>query len=382
MTPEAAMKVALGAARRVAGRTYPNPPVGAVIFGGDRVLGRGATRPVGGPHAEIMALESAKRRFGVKSLRGASLAVTLEPCCRTGRTGPCTDAILEAGIRRVFVGHRDPHPDVSGAGVRRLRRAGVEVQLGVLEEACRVQHRGFSTVCALGRPFVMLKLASSLDGRIATASGESRWVTGPEARAKGHLLRSRVDAIVVGSGTALADDPELTARRGGRVVHRPIRVLIDSKLSVPPTAKLFREGADRTWVLCGPRAGARRRRVLEDLGARLLEAPTRAGKLDLKRAAAKLAREGLTEILVEGGGILAAALLRARLVDELHWFVAPRVLGGDGRPSVGDLGLRSLVESPLLNGRVGRAGGDLYIRGPVEYPASRGGGARSRGASR
>jgi diaminohydroxyphosphoribosylaminopyrimidine deaminase/5-amino-6-(5-phosphoribosylamino)uracil reductase len=237
-------------------------------------------------------------------------------------------------------------------------------------------------VCEIGRPFVMLKLASSLDGRIATASGESRWVTGPEARAKGHLLRSRVDAIVVGSGTALADDPELTARRAGRVVHRPVRVLIDSTLRVPPSAKLFREGADRTWVLCGPKAGARRRRVLEDLGARLLEAPTRAGKLDLKRAAARLAREGLTEILVEGGGDLAAVLLRARLVDELHWFVAPRLLGGDGRPSVGDLGLGSLVESPLLNGCVGRAGGDLYIRGPVEYPARRGGRARSRGASR
>jgi diaminohydroxyphosphoribosylaminopyrimidine deaminase/5-amino-6-(5-phosphoribosylamino)uracil reductase len=228
----------------------------------------------------------------------------------------------------------------------------------------------------------MLKLASSLDGRIAAASGESRWVTGPDARAKGHLLRSRVDAIVVGSGTALADDPELTARRGERVVHRPIRVLVDSKLRVPPSAKLYREGADRTWVLCGSGAGARRRRVLEDLGARLLEVPTRAGKLDLKRAAARLAREGLTEVLVEGGGSLAAVLLRARLVDELHWFVAPRVLGGDGRPSVGDLGLRSLIESPLLNGRLGRAGGDLYIRGPVEYPASRGGRARIRGASR
>jgi diaminohydroxyphosphoribosylaminopyrimidine deaminase/5-amino-6-(5-phosphoribosylamino)uracil reductase len=382
MTPEAAMKAALTAARRVAGRTYPNPSVGAVVFRGDRLLGRGATRPVGGPHAEVVALESAKRRYGSKSLRGASLAVTLEPCCRTGRTGPCTEAIVEAGIRRVFVGHRDPHSDVSGAGVRRLRRAGIEVEVGVLEEACRVQHRGFSTVCAIGRPFVMLKLASSLDGRIATASGESRWVSGPEARAKGHALRSRVDAIVVGSGTALADAPELTARRGGRVVHRPVRVLVDSQLRVPPSAKFYREGADRTWVLCGSKAGVRRRRVLEDLGARLLEAPTRAGKLDLKRAAARLAREGLTEVLVEGGGGLAAALLRARLIDELHWFVAPRLLGGDGRASVGDLGLKSLVESPLLNGRLGRAGADLYNSGPVEYTASRGGGARIRGASR
>jgi len=382
MKPEAAMKIALGAARRVAGRTYPNPPVGAAVFRGNQVLGRGATRPVGGPHAEVVAFENAKRRFGARSLRGASLAVTLEPCCRVGRTGPCTDAIIEAGIRRVFVGHRDPHPDGSGAGIRRLRRAGVEVQLGVLEEACREQHRGFTTVCALGRPFVMLKLASSLDGQIAIGSGESRWITGPDARAKGHLLRSRVDAIVVGSGTVLADDPELTARRGGRVLHRPIRVLVDSKLRVTPSAKLYREGADRTWVLCGSKAGARRRRVLEDLGVRLLEVPMRTGKLDLKRAVSRLAREGLTEMLVEGGGNLAAALLRARLVDELHWFVAPRVLGGDGRPSVGDLGLRSLVESPLLDGRMGRVGDDLYIRGPVDYPASRGGRARSRGANR
>jgi len=382
MTAEAAMKLALSAARRVAGRTHPNPAVGAVVFRGDRVLGRGATRPVGGHHAEIVALESAKRRFGASSLRGASLAVTLEPCCRFGRTGPCTAAILESGIRRVFIGHRDPHPDVSGAGARRLRRAGVEVQLGVLEEACREQHRGFATVCALGRPFVMLKLASSLDGRIAIASGESRWISGPQARAKGHLLRSRVDAIVVGSETALADDPELTARRGRRVIHRPIRVLVDSGLRVPPDAKLFREGADRTWVLCAAGAAARRRRVLEELGVRLLEVPTRAGKLDLKRAVARLAREGLTEMLVEGGGNLSAALLRARLVDELHWFIAPRVLGGDGRASVGHLGLRSLVESPWLDGRMGRVGDDLYIRGRVDYQLKRGGCARKRGADR
>ncbi|MBW2494888.1 MAG: bifunctional diaminohydroxyphosphoribosylaminopyrimidine deaminase/5-amino-6-(5-phosphoribosylamino)uracil reductase RibD [Deltaproteobacteria bacterium] len=381
MNPEAAMKIALGAARRATGRTYPNPPVGAAVFRGNQVLGRGATRPVGGPHAEIVAFENAKRRHGARSLRGASLAVTLEPCCRVGRTGPCTDAIIAAGIRRVFVGHCDPHPDVSGAGVSRLRRAGVEVRLGVLEQACREQHRGFATVCALGRPFVMLKLASSLDGQIAIGSGESRWITGPDARAKGHLLRSRVDAIAVGSGTALADDPELTARRGGRVIHRPIRVLVDSHLRVPPDAKLYREGADRTWVLCGSTAGARRRKVLEGLGVRLLEVPTRAGVLDLKRALARLAREGLTEVLVEGGGNLAAALLRARLVDELHWFVAPRLLGGDGRPSVGDLGLRSLVESPQLEPRVGRVGDDLYIRGPVAYPASSGGRARSRGAN-
>jgi len=382
MTAEAAMRIALAAARRAAGRTHPNPAVGAAVFRGERVLGRGATHPVGGPHAEIVALERARRRFGAGSLRGASLAVTLEPCCRVGRTGPCTDAIVAAGIRRVFIGHRDPHPSVSGAGVRRLRRAGVEVLLGVLEEACREQHRGFAMVCERGRPFVMLKLASSLDGRIALGGGESHWISGPEARAKAHELRARVDAIIVGSSTALADDPELSARRDGRILHRPIRVLVDSMLRVPPSARLFREGAERTWVLCGSKAAARRRSVLERLGARLIEVPLRAGKLDLMRAAARLAREGLTEVLVEGGGTLAAALLRARLVDELHWFVAPRLLGGDGRPSVGELGLRSLGESPLLDARVGRAGRDLYIRGPVAYPASRGARARRRGAKR
>lgn len=376
------MTIALAAARRASGRTHPNPPVGAAVFRGDRLLGRGATRPVGGAHAEIVAIERAKRRFGASAVRGASLAVTLEPCCRLGRTGPCTEAILEARIQRVFVGQRDPHPDVSGEGIRRLRRAGVDVQLGILEDACRDQHRGFATVCALARPFVMLKIASSLDGRIAAASGESRWVTGPDARAKGHLLRARVDAIVVGSGTVLADDPELTARRRGHVVHRPIRVLVDSGLRVPPSARLFREGADGTWVLCGAQAAAGRRRLLERLGARVLETPTRDGKIDLRRAAKRLAREGLTEILVEGGGELAAALLRARLVDELHWFIAPRLLGGDGRASIAELGLKSLVESPLIDARAGRAGCDLYLRGPVAYPKRRGASAKGRGASR
>jgi diaminohydroxyphosphoribosylaminopyrimidine deaminase/5-amino-6-(5-phosphoribosylamino)uracil reductase len=382
MMPEAAMRIALSAARRATGRTHPNPPVGAVVFRGDRVLGRGSTRPIGGAHAEIVALKRAERRFGAKSVRGASMAVTLEPCCRVGRTGPCTDAIIDARVRRVFVGHKDPHVDVAGAGIRALRAAGIAVQIGVLEEACRVQHRGFLSVCATGRPFAMLKLASSLDGRIATASGESHWITSPESRAAVHRLRARVDAIVVGSGTALADDPELTARRGGHIVHRPVRVLMDSKLRVPASAKLYRSDAERTWVLCGPKAAASRQRALQALGARVLEVPVRNGKLDLKRSAARLAREGLTQILVEGGGVLAAALLRARLVDELHWFVAPRLLGGDGRPSLGDLDLKSLMASPWLEGRVGRRGGDLYLRGLVRYPPDRGGRAKPRRRNR
>jgi diaminohydroxyphosphoribosylaminopyrimidine deaminase/5-amino-6-(5-phosphoribosylamino)uracil reductase len=218
------MRLALGQARRAEGLAFPNPPVGAVVYRGDRILGRGYTRPAGGAHAEIVALESARRRHGRASLRGASLAVTLEPCCHQGRTPPCTTAVAEAGISRVVVGHPDPSRQVGGRGLRRLRARGLRVEVGVLEEACRYQHRGFLSCVERGRPWVALKLAASLDGRIATSRGESRWITGERSRAWVHALRARADAVMVGSGTVRADDPELTARREGRVVRRPIRV--------------------------------------------------------------------------------------------------------------------------------------------------------------
>jgi diaminohydroxyphosphoribosylaminopyrimidine deaminase/5-amino-6-(5-phosphoribosylamino)uracil reductase len=366
MTPEAAMRLALREARRARGRSFPNPPVGAVVYRGDRVLGLGHTRPVGGAHAEAVAVARAVRRHGERALRGASLAVTLEPCSHTGRTAPCAELLARAGLARVAVGHVDPHPFVSGRGVRRLRRAGVAVRVGVLEAECREQHRGFVSVCQRGRPFVMLKLASSLDGRIAVASGESRWITGPAARAEVHRLRARVDALLVGSGTALADDPELTARRDGRVVHRPVRVLVDARLRVPADARLHRGGEGRSWVLCGSTAAAARRRALAAAGARVLEVPLRGRHVDLRRALRRLAREGLTEILVEGGGELAAALLRALLVDEVHWFTAPRLIGSDGRPALGALGVGSLAAAPgLTRAQVRRLGGDVHLVGRI-----------------
>jgi diaminohydroxyphosphoribosylaminopyrimidine deaminase/5-amino-6-(5-phosphoribosylamino)uracil reductase len=255
----------------------------------------------------------------------------------------------------------------------------LELRSGILEPACRAQHRGFLSVHERGRPFVALKIAASLDGRIATSSGESRWITGERARALVHALRSRTDAIVIGSGSALADDPELTARQRGRVVHRPVRVLVDSRLEVPPTLGLYRDGfADRTWVLCGARAPQQRRRGVAATGARLFEVRTSGGHLRLKEALARLAREGLTEVLVEGGGQLAAALLREELVDEVHWFVAPRLLGEEGRAALGPLGLRRLGEAPrleqprvrvLAQGRAARAGAalleDVYLWGRV-----------------
>ena len=349
LTPEQAMHLALAQARRARGHTFPNPAVGAVVVRGDRVLGQGFTRPAGGPHAEIIALSAATRRFGARALRGATLAVTLEPCCHLGRTGPCTQAVIGAGIARVWIGHEDPDPRVRGRGARALRAAGLRLRTGILEPECREQHRGFLSVHERGRPFVSLKIAASLDGRIATASGESRWITGERARALVHTLRSRADAIVIGSGSALADDPELTARRRGRVIHRPVRVLVDSRLEVPPTLGLYRDGfADRTWVLCGALAPLQRRRAVAATGARLLEVRTSGGHLRLEEAFARLAREGLTEVLVEGGGGLAAALVRKDLVDEVHWFVAPRLLGEEGRAALGPLGLRRLGQTPQL----------------------------------
>ena len=366
MSPEEAMRLALVQARRASGRSFPNPPVGAVVFRGDRVLGRGYTRPVGGSHAEVVAIERALRRHGAKAVRGSTMAVTLEPCAHVGRTDPCTEVVARAGLRRVFVGHRDPHREVSGRGVRKLRTAGIDVQVGVLEVECRAQHRGFLSVCQRGRPFVMLKLASSLDGRIATASGESRWITGAGSRAAVHRLRARVDGIAIGSETALADDPELSARRGRRILHRPVRVLVDSRLRVPPEARLYRGEPGQTWVLCAAQAPASRRRALAARGARILQVPSRKAHLDLRRALAALGRAGLTEILVEGGGELAAALLRDALVDEVHWFVAARLLGGDGRPALGALGIDALSRTPRLQEvRVRRIGDDVHVQGSL-----------------
>lgn len=380
MKAEAAMRLALSQARRAAGRTFPNPAVGAVVFRGDRVLGRGATRPPGGPHAEVLALRSATRRAGEKAVRGAALAVTLEPCCFSGRTGPCTEAILAAGIRKVYIGCKDPHERVRGRGIRRLRRAGIEVELGVRESECREQHRGFFSLCERGRPYVTMKLATTLDGRIATATGESRWIAGEASRDWVHRIRAASDAVMIGSGTALADDPELSARRRGMVIHRPVRVLVDSRLRVLPEAKLYaglraKSGAERaefqTWVLCRERA--RGRAAIQATGARLIELPAAPDRrLDLALALDRLGDLGLTTLLVEGGGGLAAALLRADRIDEIHWILAPKLIGGDGRAAIGRLSLERLSEAVALDDiSIRRRGEDVHIQAKVHRSGRR-----------
>jgi diaminohydroxyphosphoribosylaminopyrimidine deaminase/5-amino-6-(5-phosphoribosylamino)uracil reductase len=256
---------------------------------------------------------------------------------------------------------RDPDRRTAGRGLARLRRAGIEVAVGVEEEACRRLNRGFVSRVTRGRPYTVLKLASTLDGRIATAAGESRWITGREARAYVHRLRRAVDAVAVGAGTAVADDPELSARVGARVVHRPLRVVVDSGLRTPRDARLLAGGG--AVLLTAKDAPAARRRRLERAGARLENVARRGDHLDLRAAWRRLGRLGVNEILVEGGGGLAAALLRVSLVDELHLFLAPRLIGGDGRPVLGSLGVRRLAQAPDL-GRleVRRIGRDLLLR--------------------
>ena len=367
------MRAALAQARRALGRSFPNPPVGALVFRGDEVLGRGSTRRAGGPHAEVVALEAARRAHGDRALRGAEMAVTLEPCCHRGRTGPCTEAIEQAGIARVWVGQRDPNPAVAGRGLARLRRRGLRVESGVLEAECREQHRGFNSVQERGWPFVGLKLAATLDGRLATASGESRWITGPEARRHVHRLRDRADAVMVGSTTARVDDPSLTVRRGERVRRCPVRVVVDSRLRLPAASRLASDPwRERTWVLTSRGAPATRRRALQRAGVRLLDvalARARAdrGHLNLVDALRALALAGLTEVLVEGGGGLASALLRAGLVDEVHWYTAPALLGGDARAALGPLRIEHLAGKVRVRVRgVRRMGEDLYVHGMID----------------
>jgi len=313
----------------------------------------------GGPHAEVAALRKAGERA-----RGATFYVNLEPCAHHGRTPPCVEAVLAAGAERVVIGMVDPDPRTAGRSVDAFRRRGVRVSVGIEQEACERLNRGFSSRVRRGRPFTVLKLASSWDGRVATASGDSRWITGERARAHVHELRVGMDAIVVGSRTARADDPELTARRAGRIVRAPRRIVVDSQLRVDPGARMLdRELPGETWLLTDPGAPASRRAPLEAAGARIVPSPMDGAHLDLRQAWNLLGREGLNEVLVEGGGELAAALIRAECVDELLLFLAPLLIGGDGRPVVGELGVDLLAQAPRPRSfGLRRFGEDLLIR--------------------
>jgi diaminohydroxyphosphoribosylaminopyrimidine deaminase / 5-amino-6-(5-phosphoribosylamino)uracil reductase len=337
------MRAALALARRGLGTVWPNPAVGCVIVNWGRVVGRGWTQPGGRPHGETEAL----RRAG-EAARGATAYVSLEPCCHWGRTPPCTDALIAAGLRRVVVALEDPDQRVAGEGLRRLRAAGLDVATGLCATKAAEINAGFFCRLRLGRPLVTLKLATSLDGRIATRRGESRWITGPLARDRAHALRAVHDAIMVGSGTVLADDPQLTCRLPGLGHRSPVRVIVDRHLTVPPTARMIAEARQvATWVLALSSADPVRRQALLASGVTVIAVdPDTEGGIDFNSALTALGERGITRVLVEGGGQLAAALVRARLVDRLAWFHAPLLIGGDGIPAIAGLGLEVMTEAP------------------------------------
>lgn len=348
MTDARWMRVALALAGRSLGQTWPNPAVGTVIVRDGRMLGRGATAAGGRPHSETVAIDQARGRYGADALRGATAYVSLEPCAHHGRTPPCADALAGAGIARVVCPLVDPDPRVAGRGIQALRAAGVTVDVGVLEAEARVVNAGFLSRIQRRRPLVTLKLAATLDGRIATRSGESRWITGPEARRRVHLMRATHDAVLVGAGTARADDPMLDVRGLGTHDRRPIRVVADGSLSLPVESRLARTAREQpVWLLHGPDADAGRAMVLCHLGAELLPVEDEpGGALSMPAGLEVLGGRGVTRVLCEGGGRLAASLLSARLVDRLALFTAGKAVGGDGVPAVGGFGLDRLSAAP------------------------------------
>jgi diaminohydroxyphosphoribosylaminopyrimidine deaminase / 5-amino-6-(5-phosphoribosylamino)uracil reductase len=349
------MRLALREARRGLGRTSPNPAVGAVLVKGGRVVGRGHHARAGMPHAEVVAIRDA----GTKA-RGADLYTTLEPCDHFGRTPPCSLAILEAGVRRVFSGSGDPNPRVNGRGIRRLRRGGVEVETGVLRAECDALNETWFRFITSGRPHVTMKVASTLDGRIATASGDSRWVTGPQARAHVHRLRDGVDAVLVGAGTVRADDPRLTARLPGGRGRDPLRVVLDSRLTLPGTLRLFRQRSDAPTLVAHVSGEPPAR---PPRGVEYLRCHARKGRVDLHDLLDRLAARGVTTLLVEGGAEVNRAFLDAGVVDVLLLFLAPKIAGGGIAWVGGDGPVRMTDALPLLDLRVRRLGPDLLVSG-------------------
>ena len=350
------MTHALALAARGLGRTWPNPAVGCVITRGDRVIGRGWTQPGGRPHAETMALMQAG------DASGATAFVTLEPCAHHGKTPPCAEALIAAGITRVVTALTDPDQRVSGRGHAMLEAAGIRVTQGVCAGAARRLNAGFLKRVTQGLPHVTLKLATTVDGRIATASGQSRWITGPEARRYVHLLRLTHDAVLVGSGTAQADDPDLTARDMG-ATHQPLRIVMDRSLSHSPDSRLGRTAQDvPVWMMHAQEADPARIAAWQETGAKMIPCPTLNGHLDAGAALHLLAEAGVTRVLCEGGGTLAAAFLRAGLVDDLIQISAGKLIGGDGTASLGALGLTDLADAPRFTLHEARIlGGDALM---------------------
>ncbi len=340
------MRAALALARRSLGRTWPNPAVGCVIVKDGTVVGRGRTRDGGRPHAEVEALARAGERA-----RGATAYVTLEPCSHFGKSPPCADALIGAGVAKVVSAMEDPFPEVNGRGHARLRAAGIAVEVGEGGDEAAEINAGFLMRVREGRPLFHLKLATSLDGDIATASGESKWITGEGARAHVHRLRAIHDAVLIGAGTALADDPDLGCRLPGLGAYSPTRVVLDSQARLGASSRLAMTARERpVWLLCTAQAPQAARRALHDRGVEVIELPAGPdGHVDPGVTARELGKRQLTRVLIEGGAEVAAAFLKAGLVDRVSVYRAGLFLGRDGRSAIASLGLGRLDFAPRFS---------------------------------
>lgn len=354
MLDERFMRMAINLALRASGLTSPNPAVGAVIVKNGKVVARGYHKKAGGAHAEAEAI-------GNRDLLDATLYVTLEPCCHYGKTPPCTDAILRSGIKTVVVGTKDPNPAVAGKGIKILRRAGIEVITGVLEGECRALNVAYNKYIVKRVPYVTLKLAVSLDGRIATSTGDSRWITGIGARRLVHRMRSLSDAVMVGASTVVKDDPELTVRLvEGK---SPVRVVVDSRFKAPLESRVFKKAGGAIVFVTRDAPRKKIEKALES-GIKVVAVPKSRQGVDLKRVVKELGRLQVTSLLVEGGGTLAASLLKSGLVDRVCLFMAPLIIGAEGTGAVAGLGIKKVSGAlKLKEVAVKTVGHDILVEG-------------------
>ncbi len=362
MNHEYFMRMALNLAKKGQGYTSPNPMVGALIVKNGEVVGRGYHRAAGRAHAEVEAIEDA----GIKA-RGASLYVNLEPCNHTGRTPPCTRKILQAGIHQVIMAMADPHTK-AGGGAAMLRQHGLDVLAGVCEKQAARLNEAFVTYVSTGCPFVILKCAATLDGRIATRTGDSRWVTGEKARRFVHRLRHAVDAIMVGKGTIQADNPRLTTRMGYKKGVDPDRIVLDTHLSISPDAGILTLDSEAdTILIAGKNAARAKRKQLQKDGVRIIDQPLEKGRIDLRSLMSRLGSEGITSLLIEGGSTVLASALNSGIVDKVLFFYAPKILGGDdGMPICRGSGPALMKDSiQLKHIRVQRFAEDVMIEGYI-----------------
>ncbi len=350
------LRMACHLALKAAGRTSPNPMVGAVLVRGGKVVATGFHRIAGEDHAEIVAL----KRAGVRA-KGSILYINLEPCSHYGRTPPCSRALIRAGIKEVVAGMTDPNPLVGGRGFRELRRAGIKVRVGLLEAECRTLNEAFIKFITRHLPFVILKLAASLDGKIAAVTGDARWISSETSRRMVHELRNQVDVIVAGVGTVLADDPQLTCRiPNGR---NPWRVILDSRLRIPLTAKLLRQpDPERSIIVTSDRSPHQKSRAIESVGAQVWRLRLRRGKIPWTTLLRKLAAKGALSVMIEGGATTAAWALREKAVDKILFFYAPMILGGDGRVMIDALGVKRIRQAlRVQRTRVRKSGADTVV---------------------